>query len=560
MEKNETKDYKINKRNNIIFWSIIIAIMLFRIILVEVQPIKAHYLMTYDDILMLEQANNILHGNWLGEYNSLTLVKGCFTPAFIAFMNILHIPFLLGVQFFYCLACIFLVYILRNNIKSKTVLVLLFIILMFNPVMYSEDLLRPYRDNIYSSLIIYLMGFLISIFLNRKADIKKQVKYMIGLGVTTSFIYTCREENLWIMPIIIVASLITILFICIETKGINKIKKVLLYLIPISIFIIIMVIICSINYFHYGVFTLNQYWSKEFKSAYGALTRIAPERQVNRVPVTRDAMKKAYLNSETMQSLSDFFEGPKGDRWRQTGEGTYTEIGGGWFHWALIDAMEQAGYYKDAKTANETYMKIAEEINNACDNGSLTARAGKRASITPVITSKDIKNIVKGIDNMIKYQYKMEYLDIHVENTNFLYRIYLNDEIIEQRKELIENVTNNKCYDGNAYENNFDNIRIKTLDGILKIYKKINPILFYISIIAFIILLIFNIFNKNKTIENLIILLGLMAVYLSRILTVTFTYKTMYLEAMNYMYLSNIYPIQMIFGVLAIYYYLGYSN
>lgn len=357
---------KKNKKE-IMFWTIIILIMIIRIVIVDVQPLKTDYSMVYDDILMLEQANNILEGNWLGEYNSLTLVKGPFTPIFMALMNILHIPFLLAIQIFYCISCAFLILILIKIVKSKTVLTILFIILMFNPIMYSDNLLRPYRDNIYCSLIIFLIAFLIGIFINRKETPKKLIKYMVGLGLIISFIYTCREENLWIMPIIIVACLVTIIFMCTENKGKDRIKKCLLYLIPISIFASIIISICSINYYNCRVFTLNQYWSKEFKAAYGALTRIKPEREVARVPVTRETMNRAYVYSPTLKTLEGFFEGEDGNRWRSVGEGTYTEIGGGWFHWALMEAMEQAGYYKNAKTANETYQKIADEINNACD-------------------------------------------------------------------------------------------------------------------------------------------------------------------------------------------------
>ena len=369
---------KKNKKD-IIFWAIILAITIIRIIIVDVQPLKTDYSMVYDDILMLEQANSILHGNWLGDYNSLTLVKGVFTPIFMAFTNILHIPFLLAIQIFYCLSCAFLIFVLKKLVKSKTVLAILFTILMFNPVMYSDNLLRPYRDNIYSSLIIFLIAFLIAIFINRKENAKKLIKYMIGLGLTISFIYTCREENLWIMPIIIFSSLITIIYMCIENKGKEKIKKCLLYLIPIVIFGVIIIAICSLNYSYYGTFSLNQYWGKEFKSAYGALTRIEPKRDVARVPVTRETMNRAYEYSPTLKTLESFFEGEEGDVWRSIGEGTYTEISGGWFHWALMDAMEEAGYYKDAKTANETYLNIAEEINNACDKRIIRIKVKKKS-------------------------------------------------------------------------------------------------------------------------------------------------------------------------------------
>ena len=60
---------------------------------------------------MLKQASSILQGKWLGEYNSLTLVKGPITPIFISILNKLHIPFLIGQGLLYDVSCLFVIYI-----------------------------------------------------------------------------------------------------------------------------------------------------------------------------------------------------------------------------------------------------------------------------------------------------------------------------------------------------------------------------------------------------------------------------------------------------------------
>ena len=92
-----------------------IAITLFLIItiiakiwLIKVQPVR--YLPTnkYDDGLMVNMANNLLQGKWLGEYNCLTLVKGIFTPLFTAITKIIGIPFLIGQDLFYDISYFYL--------------------------------------------------------------------------------------------------------------------------------------------------------------------------------------------------------------------------------------------------------------------------------------------------------------------------------------------------------------------------------------------------------------------------------------------------------------------
>ena len=112
-------------KNKITTTIIIVLLILLKIYLISVQPIKYIPENKYDDALMLKQANSILQGKWLGEYNSLTLVKGPITPIFIAILNKLHIPFLIGQGLLYDVSCLF-VYTFSKTIKNKKFLYIRF--------------------------------------------------------------------------------------------------------------------------------------------------------------------------------------------------------------------------------------------------------------------------------------------------------------------------------------------------------------------------------------------------------------------------------------------------
>ena len=49
-----------------------------------------------DDELMFRAANAITSGQWLGEYDYLTLSKSMFFAVWLALLNKLHLPYLLG--------------------------------------------------------------------------------------------------------------------------------------------------------------------------------------------------------------------------------------------------------------------------------------------------------------------------------------------------------------------------------------------------------------------------------------------------------------------------------
>lgn len=76
--------------------------------------------------------------------------------------------------------------------------------------------------------------------------------------------------------------------------------------------------------------------------------------------------------------------------------------------------------------------------------------------------------------------------------------------------------------------------------------------MFYISIIFFIIFFLLNIKNIKEVYEELVIIISLFILYLSRIFVVTFTKEMMFEEALNTSYLACIYDIQYLFGIISI--------
>ena len=517
---------------------ILILLLIIKLIIVQVQPIASKYTMIYDDQLMVEQANNIVSGNWLGEYNSRTLTKGVFTPLFIALMYILHIPFLMGKEIFYGITCIVFTIIISKRIRSKAVLISIYAVILINPVEYSAQLSRVYRDGIYAGLILFLLAFLIGIFVNRKEDGKKQAKYFIGLGITFSATYLCREETIWLLPCILIVTLATII-----PNYFNK--KILLYLIPIVITVISINLICMLNYKYYGVYTLNQYWGKAFQLAYGALLRVKPEEEKQRVPITRETMNRLYEVSPKFAELKDFLEGEEGDDWREIGITVEGEMTGAYVQWALMDAVESLGYYETATKAEQYYIELSNEINQLCDDGVIECRKQKIVSNSCYFDLKDIIKTITKMPETIQYQYSLKDISMMVINPGQIIGL-------EEGKATFEKMTNQPIVTMGYYTQKINSKRIRIIEKIEKIYEYINPYLFYISIIATIVFVLCNIKRLKEIYEECIILLAVSSLYASRIFIITFTKEMMFEEALNTSYLACIYDIQYLFGIIAI--------
>lgn len=528
--------------------TIIIAILItiFQIYLISLQPINTKVASTYDDVLMIEQASSILKGNWLGDYNCLTLVKGPFTPIFMAVANACNIPFLIAQDIFYIIACVFLLYVFKDMIKSNTLKIIALVLLIFNPIIYSTELCRAYRDGIYLSLIIYLIAFSFAVFLNKKETITKIIWYYIGLGFTLGSIFLCREEFIWLIPYLTIFAITTIIYTIKDKNILQKKQRILLFIIPIIIATLMVIVVMCLNYRYYGVFQLNQYWGKEFKAAYGALTRIVPEEKINKVPVTTECLKKAYEISPKCMELKEYFDNELKE-WARCGDGGLDQIQGGYFHWALIRAVESKGYYKDAKTANEFYTEMAKEINDACDEGKVECLKYKRVSNVNRFDIEDICKTIKKCKDTIKYQYKMVLLNTKISQEYF----FDSDAIYEQRMQEFEKITLTKTARNECYYNEPYKTGINILNQIMEIYKTINPYVFYESILVAIIFVMQSVIRNQKNGEKVILLIGLVGLYLCRIFIITFTYITMYTSAINVMYLSTTYIIQILFAIFA---------
>ena len=70
-----------------------ILITLVRLLLTNTLPVYYISQRIYDDQLMISQAKEIVSGNWLGNYNHLTLVKGFFYPFYLSLSNFLGISY-----------------------------------------------------------------------------------------------------------------------------------------------------------------------------------------------------------------------------------------------------------------------------------------------------------------------------------------------------------------------------------------------------------------------------------------------------------------------------------
>jgi hypothetical protein len=244
--------------------------------------------------------------------------------------------------------------------------------LFLSPIAYSTSLRRIIREGIYPAMGMLTLFSFIKVYVLDPSTIRDKKKWIWLSGIFLSGFWLTKEDGIWIMPSLILIALYALGYLYFKFR---KISFPILTSIaaPFLILFLVITVFSVINKLVYKTYDTVDMKSSEFTSAYGALTRVKPAKELPFVPVTKETRQKLYKVIPSFAELKDT-EDSVFAKWNvhnvycDTFPETCGEIGGGWFVWALRDAVASKGYYKNGQTANEYYKRLAREINASCES------------------------------------------------------------------------------------------------------------------------------------------------------------------------------------------------
>ena len=378
------------------FWAAL-ALTAIKLWLTSGQTIFAIGPAFHDDKLFVNLAAHLLDGNWLGPYDQFTLAKGPMFPLFLAVVFWIGLPLLLVQQLIYAGACGAVTHSLAPWLRSGGARFSLYTLLLWNPMSYDAgNLGRLMRQNIYTPLALLVIAGLVQLFARRRESWRRQAGPAALAGTALAGFWLTREESVWLLPAVgllilgVAASLGRELRARWRTLVLGLGVFLATVLLPI-------LVVCSLNYRHYGWFGTVEFRAADFQDAYGALTRIQVGPDLPQVPVTRQMREAAYAISPAFAQLRPHLEGPIGEHWveKQLFPAEERQIRGGWFIWAIRDAMIAADLAPDAGAAMRHYRLIADEVNAACDSGRVPA-GPRRSGFVPRLGRESIRPLLDG--------------------------------------------------------------------------------------------------------------------------------------------------------------------
>jgi len=370
-----------------------IALTLLFVWLVAALKVQALFNQQADDALYLQNASNILRGEWLGAYNALTLVKGPGYPVFLAVCSVLRLPVLLAQALLYVGACTAFCAAVRPLLRNPASLLVLYALLLFNPVNFC--LSRIMRDSFYTSLVLLVVACAVAIYVRRDQGLARGGRWwLFGLASSLGVALITREEGIWLVPCLLLVGIATAVAIA-RNPAFDRRRRVaelliLVVLLPLLTFAPTAAA-RALNRLAYKRFIVTEMTRPELADAVGALMRVKSAEQNQNLYVTTKTRERVYDVSPTFAELRGYFAA-RAEIWTCGGEmRKFTracqgigaaEIPGGWFVWALRSAAASSGFHESALKAAAFYHRVATEVNDACADGRLEC-ASPRSSLVP---------------------------------------------------------------------------------------------------------------------------------------------------------------------------------
>jgi hypothetical protein len=368
-------------------WAGAIALTVLKLWLVSAQPLTAAANATYDDRLFVNLADSILHGRWLGAYDHLTLAKGPAYSVFIALVHRLHVPLPLAQQLLYVLACAALTLAVAPAFRLRVLPFAIYAVLLFNPMSFEAPVMaRVLRQHLATPAAMLVIAGFAGLWFHARAHYYVRLLWSAAAGAGLAASWLSREEASLLLP---AALLLAAGAALAHRRSWGRAPTWILLAVPWLTVAGATAVVAALNHHYYRAWVTVEFRAAEFADAYAALVRVRPHEWQPYVPVAREVRERIYPVSPAFASLRDYFEGDQGRNWAALGTSLTgrpredREIAGGWFVWALRDAVHAAGDCPDAGSALRFYRRLADEVNAACDDGRLDSRPRRSGFLSP---------------------------------------------------------------------------------------------------------------------------------------------------------------------------------
>ena len=362
-------------------------------------PLFPKYGSVHDDELLVGLAHSMKRGDWIGSFalsEGLILSKPPGYSVFLYFASFIPIPSTVLIQIaIVCSALVIHSQLLVFGVRKAAALIG-FVITLFLPVWFGAESSRLYRDFYLAALMLLvvalnlaLVRYLVFDKIHLGENKNKRWKayllvFVIGL-ICSNVVLT---KNVGFAPIVF--SVLSLFLCAWKLRQLNQFSFRFLLICLVVFLVGTQIFVGTVriqNHRNYGVAITNNFTEGEFPRAVNMMASVKSGDRKVYVIVTKEMRNAMYAVSPTLQRISSYLEQPDGTGWRYFACNSPMEIcdeSALWFAWDIREAVHLAGMASSARDFEQTFKSIADEIENACIQRSLTCgRKGLAPQIGP---------------------------------------------------------------------------------------------------------------------------------------------------------------------------------
>ncbi|MDR3090326.1 MAG: hypothetical protein LBU39_10995 [Desulfobulbaceae bacterium] len=346
----------------------------------------------YDDTLQMQEGLAISQGQWLvgenikgfasGEewwkmnhYSHATLVKAPGFPILIALSFWTGIPLLFTMPLLWVSACLLFIHGLRPFLVRRWPLVVVFGLLLFNPMQYDASILRVYREAWNNCILLFVIAAAVGFWARVRGGGGLWL-WSALLGLFLGVFWIFREEAVWIAPFLVAVAIPVAITLWLSRKNFAFPRKLIPFFLPLLLCFLIVQSICFLNWRNFGQWVTIESKSKNQVAALKLLAKAKSEHWRQYVVCPVDVREKLYAASPAFAELRAQLEGPMqawcGFMKKHFGINEF----GNYFMWALRESMLYTGHYKNATEADAYYGRLASELRQAYADGVVEEEPG----------------------------------------------------------------------------------------------------------------------------------------------------------------------------------------
>lgn len=366
----------------------------------------------YDDALMMQYAD--LAGHFSAQnapFNEL-LLKDMGFPIFLRLADLTGLPYtdVLSLLWFIAAATSVALFASATGGTKKIIWLAIFAFVLFAPIAFDDwGGTRLYRNAALTPLYFIFLNMTALIFVRHfdgsDFSTRKFLAFQIALGLTFTLTFYMKEDGIWLLAVLGVVTLICCgkILLAEPWQVENKIWRLVLLILPLTIFFAGTNFYKAVNYKYFGVCEINIRGGGETGKFVNSVYAIQSDSRTGKIWAPADAVAKAFDASATLRANPELREAVFHTPWFG-GDIFANPIRGDFLGWVLLTAIKDSGTCNSAVGQEDFFRAVNAEIDAAFEGGEL-----QRDSKFQLVSSMGGRSVLEilGLTKLLLREYAM---------------------------------------------------------------------------------------------------------------------------------------------------------